>query len=117
MKYKHYAPKALLVLVEGSNLVKLRFKVQETADDLKKRGKRKVAIISPSGHGYKADIIKSLGDRENLEEIAKKLFPTLRKMDEEKVDAIVVEGISTRGLGLAIMNRLRRASGGNIVKA
>jgi L-threonylcarbamoyladenylate synthase len=117
MKYKHYAPKALLVLVEGSNLVKLRFKVQETADDLKKRGKRKVAIISPSGRGYKADVIKSLGDRENLEEIAKKLFPTLRKMDEEKVDAIVVEGIGTRGLGLAIMNRLRRASGGNIVKA
>jgi L-threonylcarbamoyladenylate synthase len=116
MKYKHYAPKALLVLVEGSNLVKLRLKVQETADDLKKRGKRKVAIISPSGHGYKADIVKSLGDRDNLEEIAKKLFPTLRKMDEEKVDAIVVEGIGTRGLGLAIMNRLRRASGGNIVK-
>jgi L-threonylcarbamoyladenylate synthase len=116
MKYKHYAPRALLVLVEGSDLTRLRSRVQETADDLKQRGKRRVAIIAPSAHGYKADVVKSLGDRGNLEEIAKKLFPTLRKMDEEKVDAIVVEGVETRGLGLAIMNRLRRASGGNIIR-
>jgi L-threonylcarbamoyladenylate synthase len=116
MKYKHYAPKALLVLVEGSDLERLRSTVQQTADDLKQSGKRKVSIIAPSARGYRADVVKSLGDRDNLEEIAKKLFPTLRKMDEEKVDAIVVEGIETRGLGLAIMNRLRRASGGNIVK-
>jgi L-threonylcarbamoyladenylate synthase len=116
MKYRHYAPKALLVLVEGKDLIKLRSMVQQTADDLKKRGKRKVAIIAPSGRGYKADVIKSLGDRGDLEAIAKRLFPALRKMDEERVDAIVVEGIGTHGLGLAIMNRLRRASGGNIVK-
>jgi L-threonylcarbamoyladenylate synthase len=117
MKYKHYSPRALLVLVEGSDLIKLRSTVQQTADGLKERGKRKVAIIAPSARGYKADVIKSLGERDNLELIAKRLFPTLRKMDEEKVDAIVVEGIETHGLGLAIMNRLRRASGGNIVKA
>jgi L-threonylcarbamoyladenylate synthase len=116
MKYKHYAPRALLILVEGSDLSKLRSTVQKTADDLKQRGKRKVAIIAPSARGYKADVVKSLGDRQDMEEIAKRLFPSLRKMDEEKVDAIVVEGIETHGLGLAIMNRLRRASGGNILK-
>jgi L-threonylcarbamoyladenylate synthase len=117
MKYKHYAPKALLILIEGSSLVRVRSKVQEVVESLKKQGKKKVAIISPSGHEYKADITKSLGDRGDFGEIAKNLFRVLRKMDEEKVDAIVVEGMETQGLGLAIMNRLRRASGGNIVRA
>nr|MDO8134120.1 L-threonylcarbamoyladenylate synthase [Candidatus Njordarchaeum guaymaensis] len=115
-KYKHYAPKAPLILIEGSNLRKVKSMVQQTAVDLKKQGKKKVAIIAPSAHGYKADVVKSLGNRGDLEEIARKLFPTLREMDEQKVDAIVVERVETRGLGLAIMNRLRRASGGNILK-
>jgi len=115
-KYKHYAPRAPLILIEGSDLGKVRLKVQETADDLKRQGKKKVAIIAPSARGYKADVVESLGDREDLEQIAKKVFPALREMDEQKVDAIVVEKVETRGLGLAIMNRLRRASGGNIVK-
>jgi L-threonylcarbamoyladenylate synthase len=117
MKYKHYAPKALLVLVEGADLSNVRSKVQEVASQLKKQGKKKVAIISPSGGTYRADIIRSLGDRDDFGEMAKNLFPVLREMDEEEVDAIIVEGIEARGLGLAIMNRLRRASGGNIVKA
>jgi len=115
-KYKHYAPRAPLILIEGSSLRKVKLKVQETADNLKKQGKKKVAIIAQGAHDYKADIVKSLGSRGDLDEIAKKLFPTLREMDEQKVDAIVVERVETRGLGLAIMNRLRRASGGNIVK-
>ena len=115
-KYKHYAPKAPLILIEGNNLREVRLKVQETADSLKKQGRKKVAIMAPSPHGYKADVVKSLGKRGDLEEIAKKLFPTLREMDQQRVDAIVVERVETRGLGLAVMNRLRRASGGNIVK-
>ena len=117
MKYKHYAPKALLVLVEGSSIANIRSKVQEEADKFKEQGKKKVAIISPSGGTYRADIVRPLGDREDFGEMARNLFPALREMDEEKVDAIIVEGIEARGLGLAIMNRLRRASGGNIVKA
>jgi L-threonylcarbamoyladenylate synthase len=116
-KYKHYAPKAPLILVEGNDLKKVRLKVQETADELKRQGKKKVAIIAPETDGYEADVVKSLGDRGDLEQIAKKVFPTLREMDEQKVDAIVVERVETRGLGLAIMNRLRRASGGNIIEA
>ncbi|WXG44762.1 MAG: L-threonylcarbamoyladenylate synthase [Promethearchaeati archaeon SRVP18_Atabeyarchaeia-1] len=117
MKYKHYAPQGLMVLIEGDDLEKVRSKVQETADQLRRQGKKKVAIIAPSGHGYKAAITVSLGGRDDLEQIARNLFSTLRKMDEEKVDAIVVEGVEAKGLGLAIMNRLRRASGGNIVEA
>jgi L-threonylcarbamoyladenylate synthase len=115
-KYKHYAPKAPLILIEGNDLRKVRSKVQETADELKRQGKKKVAIIAPDADDYEADVVKSLGNRGDLEQIAKKVFPTLREMDEQKVDAIVVERVETRGLGLAVMNRLRRASGGNIIE-
>ena len=41
----------------------------------------------------------------------------LREFDQEKVDIVIAEGISVKGLGLAIMNRLRKASGYNIVNA
>jgi L-threonylcarbamoyladenylate synthase len=41
----------------------------------------------------------------------------LRELDEEKVDIIIAEGVPSQGLGLAVLNRLRRAASFNIVKA
>jgi len=48
--------------------------------------------------------------------VARNLFRLLREFDAENVDVIIAEGVSTEGLGLAIMNRLRKAAGYNIVK-
>jgi L-threonylcarbamoyladenylate synthase len=48
--------------------------------------------------------------------IAKNLFKLLRDFDKEKVDMIIAEGIAPRGLGLAVMNRLRRAANFDIIK-
>ncbi len=48
--------------------------------------------------------------------IAKNLFRLLREFDEEKVDVIIGEGITPEGLGLAVMNRLRRAANFNVIK-
>jgi L-threonylcarbamoyladenylate synthase len=52
-----------------------------------------------------------------LETIAQNLFKLLREFDKESVDVIVAESVPAEGLGLAVMNRLRKASGYNIVKA
>jgi L-threonylcarbamoyladenylate synthase len=41
----------------------------------------------------------------------------LREVDSEKVEIIIAEGIPSEGMGLAVMNRLRKASGYRIVKA
>ena len=49
--------------------------------------------------------------------MARNLFKLLREFDEEKVDIIIAEGVPMKSLGLAVMNRLRKASGFNIVKA
>ncbi len=58
-----------------------------------------------------------MGSRKDLTTVAKNLFRLLRKFDEEKVDMIIVEGITPKGLGLAVMDRLRKAAGFNIIKA
>ena len=44
-------------------------------------------------------------------EAAMRLFFCLRKLDAEGVDEIVAEPITDKGLGMAIMDRLRRAAG------
>jgi L-threonylcarbamoyladenylate synthase len=66
---------------------------------------------------YTANVVKSVGSRSNLETIAKNLFKQLREFDSEDVDVILAEGVPLQGLGLAVMNRLRKASGYHIIKA
>ena len=54
---------------------------------------------------------------ETLEEVAKNIFTLLRKVDKEKVDLVIIEGVGNQGLGLAITNRLIRACAYNYVIA
>jgi len=117
MKHKHYAPNAEIVIVEGK-LNAIARKVQELADYYTKM-KKKVGILATdeTESRYRADVVKSLGDRKDLATTARNLFKRLREFDEENVDVIIAEGVTPKGLGLAVMNRLRKASGFNIVKA
>ena len=113
MKYRHYAPEAQVIVVEGEfKLVKK--KIDELLDGYKKTGKRVGVMTVNKSHKYKANILKNVGD--NLNEIAKNLFSALREFDEERVDLILAEGVEEKGLGLAIMNRLRKAAGYRVIK-
>ena len=91
-------------------------KVQEIAHEYMKEGK-KVGILAnnESKFMYNADVIKSAGNRNDFTEIARNLFRLLREFDEENVDVVIAEGISLKGIGLAIMNRLRKAASYNII--
>ncbi|HUK84263.1 MAG TPA: L-threonylcarbamoyladenylate synthase [Candidatus Acidoferrum sp.] len=117
MKHRHYAPKADVILVEG-NVSKVKAKIQEIATDHALRG-LKVGILSTdeTQPSYKAYVVKSLGSRSNLATIAQSLFRLLREVDERNVDVIIAEGVPFEGMGLAVMNRLRKASGYRIIKA
>lgn len=116
MKHKHYAPKADLIVVEGE-VSAITEKVKELAVFYMKKGNRVGILATDETVGcYRADVVKSLGSRSNLMVIAKNLFNFLREFDLEGVDVIIAEGIPMQGLGLAIMNRLRKASGYSIVK-
>lgn len=117
MKHKHYAPEAEMILVEG-DLDKIVKRVKELTALSMADGK-KVGILATdeSISSYDGDVLKSLGSRSNMEEIARNLFRLLREFDEEKVGIIIAEGVPPLGLGLAVMNRLRRAASFNILKA
>lgn len=116
MKYKHYAPKAKLIVVEGETIAVIN-KIKELALIYADKG-LKVGILSTdeTSHKYDIGIVKSLGSRNNLVEIARSVFKLLREFDKEGVDIILAEGVPSKGLGLAVMNRLRKASGYNIIR-
>lgn len=111
MKYKHYAPNAQVVVIEGVR-EKVKGKIMELLVEYKKQGV-KVGVMA-TGDFYEADAYVNLGDSE--EEIARNLFKALRELDRSGVGIILAEGIEEKGLGLAVMNRLRKAAGYKIVK-
>ena len=80
---------------------------------------KRVGILATdeTAWAYEADVVKSLGSRRNVDAMATNLFRLLREFDAENVDIILAEAVPTEGLGLAVMNRLRKASGYNIIKA
>jgi len=64
--------------------------------------------------GYKWDVVETLSPgKGKLAEAAVRFFFLLRKLDESGVDEIIAEPVSETGLGVAIMDRLRRASTGS----
>ena len=116
MRHKHYAPNAQVIVVEGA-IPAVLAKVKELADSYKLKGV-KVGVLATDETlaAYRVDVVKSLGSRFNLAVVAQNLFRLLRELDAEGVDVIVAEGVPSEGLGLAVMNRLRQASGYNIIK-
>ncbi|HMK94450.1 MAG TPA: L-threonylcarbamoyladenylate synthase [Candidatus Limnocylindrales bacterium] len=117
MKHRHYAPKAEVILVEGSVPLVVAEVKELTAFYGLKGAKVGVLATDETQTSYKADVVKSLGSRFNLALVAQNLFRLLREVDAENVDVIIAEGVSSEGLGLAVMNRLRKASGYHIIKA
>jgi L-threonylcarbamoyladenylate synthase len=117
LKHKHYAPDACVVVVEGE-LPAIVKKVNELVAYYVRRGS-KVGVLctAETASSYKTGVVKCVGSRSDLGSVARSLFACLREFDMEGVDVIVAEGVPLEGLGLAVMNRLRRASGYKIVKA
>ncbi len=117
MKHKHYAPKAEMILVEG-NVPAVIERIKEILSLYKEKG-CKIGILATdeTASRYHGATVKSLGSRFNLDTVARNLFRLIRELDAEGVDVIIAEGLPAEGLGLAVMNRLRKASGYNIVNA
>ncbi|MDD2665966.1 MAG: L-threonylcarbamoyladenylate synthase [Methanocellales archaeon] len=116
MKHKHYAPSSDMIVVEGEDFDILTRKVQELADEHRRKGKRVGIMAMSESPRYDADIVKVAGSRADLRTVARNLFEILRGFDEAKVDMIIVEGVETKGIGLAIMDRLERAAGYRVLR-
>ena len=111
MKYRHYAPKAELKIVEGS-LIEEVGAIRQLAHKAKLDG-RKIGIIATNETEkfYEYGIVKNIGTRENEKTIARNLYGVLREFDDEDVDEIYSESFAVTGIGSAIMNRLEKAAG------
>lgn len=116
MKYRHYAPKAELLVVEGKPQA-VQKKIRELTREKLEAGCR-VGIIATdeSTLAYPEGIVKSIGTREQEETIARHLFGVLREFDDSGVDCIFSEAFDTPQMGQAIMNRLLKAAGQRKIK-
>ena len=117
MKYKHYAPKADLTIVDGA-----KEDVIATINALSVAGQQhleKVAVLATeeTKDFYQADIVFDMGSRDREEEIAQKLYDVLRQCDDQKVSLIYSESFETPRMGQAIMNRLLKAAGHHRIDA
>ena len=117
MKYTHYAPLAPLFLVEAEPIAATAL--------LKRELNQALATGKTVGVIGSAELAGSLppeaiafvyGPRGDTAAIAANLYTALRSFDNKAVDVIYAEGISDQGLGLAVMNRLRKAAGYRIIR-
>ncbi len=122
MRYRHYAPSKRLTVIEGdyADLARYARKSAEIVKEAMRRGSRPVILCSSeTAEFYRSYGIRviELGPRSNIFVVARNLFKALRQIDEiPDVNEGFAEGFEERGLGLTVMNRLRKASGLNIVR-
>lgn len=115
MKYKHYAPKADMVIVDGKKESVIGY-INRVSEQMHKEQK-KIAIIATeeTRDSYYADVVLCMGKREDEDAIAKHMYKILRKCDELEVDIIYSESFQTPRIGQAIMNRLLKAAGHQVI--
>ncbi len=116
MKYRHYAPAGNLIIVEGQ-ADQVSAYINEQLQIYKSRGKKTGVIATDeTAESYLADSVKSAGKRKQEDKIAKHLFRILREFDDEGVQIIYAESFEQKGVGQAIMNRLLKAAGHQVIK-
>lgn len=158
MKYRHYAPKAEMVLfcsLEEKESEEKESKKKESEDKTSgKRGtedriseekesgykvsKRIAEYLEEEGRGFPREkiavfcaeetkhfyqemaekegiVLKVLGRRDEPLSMTHNLFRILRECDEEGIELILSEGYSEKGIGFALMNRMKKAAGQKII--
>ena len=115
MRYRHYAPKGQLTIVEGE-AYKTIDKINELTKEAQAKGE-KVGIIGTeeTKDKYLGNSVKSVGKRRDEDSIARTLYTILREFDDEGITVIYSESFSECAMGQAIMNRLLKAAGHNIL--
>ncbi|MES2154390.1 MAG: L-threonylcarbamoyladenylate synthase [bacterium] len=102
MKYRHYAPKAHLIVVDADRL-------HREWDKLRGHATKAHVIASKESRLAGVDVT-TLASRNDGAAWARGLFSLLRDLDAKGVQVILVEAIPEKGLGVAVMNRLRKAA-------
>ncbi|MDF2937322.1 MAG: translation factor [Paenibacillaceae bacterium] len=119
MKYTHYAPQARLTLVPGGEAPAVAEAIRRGLREARLKGE-KTAVLVPAEHAHSyqedADLVIPCGSLGDLPAAAAGLFAALRRMDEAGIDCAFAESYPEEDIGLAIMNRLRKAAGGRVLE-
>lgn len=117
MRYKHYAPRADLAIVQGDT-DRVVEKINLLTRERMAQGFRVGIICTDETRDcYPAGIVKSIGTRSSEESIASHLYQVLREFDGDSAAFIYSESFDTPRMGQAIMNRLLKAAGHEIIQA
>lgn len=116
MKYRHYAPRGELTLVEGESRAVVSA-IRRLVEEGLAEG-RKVAVIctEETRDQYSGGILRCVGTRTRQETIAHNLFAVLRELDDLGAEIIYSESFSQDHLGRAVMNRLMKAAGYRVIQ-
>jgi len=109
MKYRHYAPKAVMTIFSGKDET-VRKHITEEAERLS--AKHKVGILAfKCCEEYDRFYCIRLTESGSLEEASSNFFEALREFDRRKTEYLLAEAVPSEGIGEALMNRLLKASG------
>jgi L-threonylcarbamoyladenylate synthase len=113
MLSRHYAPRATLILFEDEDLNLSQQKMVQKALTLLDEGKRVGLLAADEDMALLKDlpvVVERVGSTGDLSQVAHRLYSAVRALDEAGVDYILARSYGTRGMGLAILDRLRRAA-------
>ena len=115
MKYRHYAPKGDLTIVEGEPWAVVEY-INKAVEAAALEGKKAGVIATDETAGnYRIAQIKSMGGNADEEAAARRLFRILREFDDEEIQVMFAQSVPRAGIGQAVMNRLLKAAGYQIV--
>lgn len=117
MKYRHYAPKGQITIVEGETTAVVKKINAMVAEQQKQNVRAAVLCAEETREQYCCEHVFSLGSLKSEKEISAHLFAALRAFDTEQMEVIYSESFEETKLAKAIMNRLRKAAGYQIIKA
>lgn len=110
MKYRHYSPKAKVVILEGS--------AEKAAEYVNTNCEEGTAVLCFDGEEalFDVPVCLSYGDPEKPETLAEKLFACLRELDRDDIELIYSRCPPKDGVGLAVYNRLSKAAGNTVIE-
>lgn len=109
MKYKHYAPKAHVMIVDAP--------LEKTADYVNARARKGVAALCFEGEQKNFNVeCVTYGFANDGESQARRLFDALRELDRIGAEIVYARRPDNGGVGLAVYNRLLRAAGFEVIK-
>lgn len=115
MKYTHYSPDAQVIIVKGE-LNEVVSEINQRILEAKSVGKDVgVLATDETSSLFNCDKVLSVGSCSNLLEVASNLFEVLRKFDDSHTDIVYSLAFPEEGIGKAIMNRLEKSAGYNII--